>query len=273
MQQADKPYFLKLGKDEQKAALEAVIFSAEEPLSARALLTILIGEELPLDVSETPESDESGKPRGGQMSLEQAIFDRYQISRETISDMVAEINADLAITGRPFQIVHYGGGYQFATRQEYGELVTRLMKSRTRRRLSQAALESLAIIAYRQPVTKPEVEQIRGVNSNEVINSLVEKKLVRTVGRKDVLGKPLLYGTTPEFLITFGLNTLEDLPKLREIEELAGDLSSMKENLQDITINIVDKDKDEAAENTENDSKAEENPRIEESQDIENSND
>jgi segregation and condensation protein B len=246
MQQTEKPYFLRLSKEEQKAALEAVIFSSEEPLSTKALLTILIGEELPLEVTESPEADEDGKPKNGsQISLEQAIFDRYQINRDTIEQMVEEINADLTISGRPFQIVHFAGGYQFATRQEYGELVTKMMKSRTRRRLSQAALESLAIIAYRQPVTKPEVEQIRGVNSNEVINSLVEKKLVKTVGRKDVLGKPLMYGTTQEFLVTFGLNSLEDLPKLREIEELAGDASSFRTDMRNITLDVSDIDKDE----------------------------
>ncbi|MGA2299042.1 MAG: SMC-Scp complex subunit ScpB, partial [FCB group bacterium] len=82
------------------------------------------------------------------------------------------------------------------------------------------ALETLAIIAYRQPVTKPEIDQIRGVNSIDIINSLTEKKFVEIVGRKDALGRPLLYGTTPDFLRIFGLNTLEELPKLRELEQV-----------------------------------------------------
>jgi hypothetical protein len=98
--------------------------------------------------------------------------------------------------------------------------VQRLLKARNRKRLSQAALETLAIIAYRQPITKAEIEAIRGVNVSEVVNSLVEKQLVAMVGRSETIGKPLLYGTTEDFLRIFGLNDLSDLPKLREIDDL-----------------------------------------------------
>ena len=133
------------------------------------------------------------------------------------------------------------GGYQFATRREYGEVIRHLVNLRKKKRLSQAALETIAIVAYRQPITKPEVEQIRGVNSSEIMNSLLDKNLVKIVGRKDSLGKPLLYATTNEFLRVFGLKRLEDLPKLRELEEIATE--DIGRSGDQITINaILDED-------------------------------
>ena len=93
----------------------------------------------------------------------------------------------MIVTGRPYLIVKAAGGFQFATRRDYGELMQRLYKSKSKKRFSQAALETLSIIAYKQPISKPEIEQIRGVNSNEVVNSLIEKNLVEITGRKEVL--------------------------------------------------------------------------------------
>jgi segregation and condensation protein B len=104
--------------------------------------------------------------------------------------------------------------------RKYGEYVALLSKEKSRRRLSAAALETLAIIAYRQPVSKPEIEAIRGVNCDQVLLNLMEKNLVVITGRSEAIGRPLLYGTTEDFLRSFGLNNLSDLPKLREIEEL-----------------------------------------------------
>jgi segregation and condensation protein B len=137
-----------------------------------------------------------------------------------VAELVDEINDTLTVSERPYRVVRIAGGYQFATTSEFGEVVSRLVKSRTRRRLSQAALEALSIIAYKQPISKPEIEAIRGINSNEVINSLVEKNLVTLAGRSDAPGKPLLYGTTDDFLRMFGLHSTKDLPKLRELDEL-----------------------------------------------------
>ena len=101
------------------------------------------------------------------------------------------------------------------------------MKVKNRRRLTQAALETVAIIAYRQPVTKAEIDAIRGVNTGEIVNSLVERQLVAMVGRSETVGKPLLYGTTEEFLRVFGLNDISDLPKLREIDDLIKTTTTM----------------------------------------------
>ncbi len=137
-----------------------------------------------------------------------------------VMELAEEINQDLIASERPYRVVRIAGGLQFSTTTEFGEVVGRLLKSRNKRRLSQAALEALSIIAYKQPISKPEIEAIRGINSNEVINSLVEKNLVTIAGRSDAPGKPLLYGTTDDFLRMFGLHSTKDLPKLRELDDL-----------------------------------------------------
>lgn len=210
----DIPYFFTLSRFDQLRALESLIFASDDPLTTRAMHRILVLEdpsqdvpgqqELPLDGEQPP------PPPRTPFEVPKGYFDA----------LVDEINDDLERTDRPFRIVRIAGGYQFATTPQHGSLVQRLLKARNRKRLTQAAMETLAIIAYRQPITKAEIEAIRGVNTGEVVNSLVEKQLVAMVGRAESLGKPLLYGTTDEFLRIFGLNALSDLPKLREIDDL-----------------------------------------------------
>ncbi len=119
------------------------------------------------------------------------------------------------------QVIRVAGGYRMTTRSDLGEWVRALFRSRNRRRLSGAALETLAIVAYRQPVTTPEIQTLRGTDPTGVLQSLLEKKLVRVLGRKKVVGKPFLYGTTREFLAHFGLNSIADLPSVEEFGELA----------------------------------------------------
>ena len=114
--------------------------------------------------------------------------------------------------------------FQYATAQNL-VYTSKNFSNIIKKRLTQASIETLSIIAYKQPITKPEIEQIRGVNSSEIINSLVEKNLVESTGRKDVLGKPLLYKTTDNFLKVFGLQTLDDLPRLKDFDEIV-DLSN-----------------------------------------------
>jgi segregation and condensation protein B len=111
-------------------------------------------------------------------------------------------------------------GFQLVTRPQHGAFVKNFLKAQNLRRLSPAAVETLAIVAYKQPVTNAEVSAIRGTECGQVLRNLLEKKLVRIAGRKDVVGKPLLYATTKEFLVHFGLNSLDDLPSFREIEEV-----------------------------------------------------
>jgi segregation and condensation protein B len=119
-------------------------------------------------------------------------------------------------------VVEIGGGYQLATKPEYYEFVQRLVESSRKQKLSKAAMETLAVIAYKQPVVRSTIESIRGVNVDGVLRTLMERDLVRIVGREDGPGRPLLFGTTREFLMRFGLNKVSDLPGLKEIEELVG---------------------------------------------------
>jgi len=128
--------------------------------------------------------------------------------------LVDELRARYEKEDRALAVVEVGGGYRMVTRPEIAPWLMRLAKTRTRARLSRPALETLAIIAYRQPVSRPEVDAVRGVNSDGVLDSLLERRLVRIAGRKEAPGRPFLYETTREFLVAFGLRDIEDLPKV-----------------------------------------------------------
>lgn len=180
-----------------KSLLEALIFAAPEPVSVKELQSIC--------TEHMPEGDTK------------------KIEAEEIEQVIAVLNQECEQAGRPYRIVKIAGGYHYATLPDYAEWIGKLYKVQSRRKLSQSSIETLAIIAYRQPVSKPELESIRGVNCDYVLKTLLEKELVTIVGRAPTVGRPLLYGTTKEFLKHFGLNEISDLPKPREIEELLGD--------------------------------------------------
>ncbi len=129
---------------------------------------------------------------------------------------VQDINKQLEVSGRPYEIVEVSGGYRFRTRPEFGEMLASIQPER-RIKLSRASLDTLAVIAYRQPISRPEVEEIRSVDSGAVVRALLERGLVRIVGRRDAPGRPALYGTTAQFLEVFGLGSLRDLPDLRDL--------------------------------------------------------
>ena len=137
-----------------------------------------------------------------------------------VARSIAALNTAYASTGSSFRIREVAGGYQYYIMPEYEGVVESLFTKRRNLRLSRAALETAAVVAYRQPTTKVDVEHIRGVASDGVIRTLLEKNLIRITGRADTVGKPLQYGTTDEFLKFFGLARLEDLPKMSEIEEM-----------------------------------------------------
>jgi segregation and condensation protein B len=177
---------------ELKAIIEALIFASPEPVSLKALVKLLDTEP-----------------------------------REEVEAALAALRQDYDRPGG-LQIVEVAGGFQIVTRSELHEWVRRLFHERTTQKLSVAALETLAVVAYRQPVTAPEIAEIRGVNTAGVLGTLVERRLVRVAGRKQVVGRPFLYGTTREFLERFGLNDLSDLPKVEDVSELLGfDLPEM----------------------------------------------
>lgn len=149
--------------------------------------------------------------------------DDAQISLEEIDGCIDQLNDKYEAQNLSFRILRIANGYLFATTGEYSKYVGYLSSEKSKRRLSQAALETLSIVAYKQPITKPEIESIRGVNSDYILNSLLEKSLITISGRAETVGRPLLYSTTTEFLKYFGLNKLSDLPKPREIEEIMND--------------------------------------------------
>ncbi len=143
-----------------------------------------------------------------------------------IQDAFTSLKEEINRMERSFQVVEVAEGFQLVTRPEHHKWAKELYKIISKTRLSKASMEALAIIAYKQPVTRAEVEAIRGVEVSNLVQSLLEKKMVRILGRAETPGRPLLYGTTHEFLIHFGLKDLSDLPKVSEIQELAGDKPS-----------------------------------------------
>ncbi len=142
------------------------------------------------------------------------------MDRRDIIQCLDELKAEYDTQARAFHLVEIAEGYQMVTRVSLAPWIRKLYKNRSSNKLSRAALETMAIIAYRQPISKAEVEDIRGVSADGVVNSLLERKLIRVVGRKEVIGRPLLYGTTKEFLHYFGLKDLSDMPELKDLQDM-----------------------------------------------------
>ncbi len=158
--------------------------------------------------------------------------------RETIDALNAEYEAQ----NRAFTIVEFGGGWQLASRPEYAPLIQKLYRGRRYVRLSQAALEVLAIVAYRQPVTRIEIEEIRGVQVSGVLATLTERSLITVAGRSEAVGNPILYGTTREFLNYMGLNGLHQLPALPELEGIINDREAIKSFAAQLGEDVSDDD-------------------------------
>ncbi len=153
-----------------------------------------------------------------------------------IRKAVKQLNEQYEQCGSALQIVEVAGGFQMVTRPQFAGFVSQLYKSRQGQRLTQKALETLAIIAYKQPITKQEIEHIRGVNVDAVMRTLIERNLVTVVGREKAPGNPLLYGTTKDFLQYFGLKSLDDLPKLKEIDEILKSDDKFLESLDQVAL-------------------------------------
>ncbi len=169
-----------------------------------------------------------------------AIF--KDLDGKALRAAVDELNADYEAQDRSFSIVEFGGGWQLASRPEYAPLIQKLYRGRRYVRLSQAALEVLAIIAYRQPVTRIEIEEIRGVQVSGVLTTLTERNLVTVAGRSEAVGNPLLYGTTRDFLNYMGLKGLHQLPGLPELEGLIGDRDEIKKFAAQLGEDVSDDD-------------------------------
>lgn len=170
-----------------------------------------------------------------------------KITSADIENVVNQLNTKYEEVNASYRIVKIANGYLFATTEEYAKYVGYLSSEKTKRRLSPAALETLSIIAYKQPITKPELETIRGVNSDHIVNSLLEKNLITIKGRSESIGRPLLYATTSDFLKYFGLNNLSDLPKPREIEDIMNDEDFIEQKRQ-ILMNALEEETDKEME-------------------------
>lgn len=140
-----------------------------------------------------------------------------ELSTEEIQDAISAIESKYDDDAFAIQLYHINNGYQFLTKKQYNKIINQLQVHRSKKKLSQAALETLAIIAYRQPITKLEIEQIRGVSCDYSIQKLLEKDLIQIAGKSEAIGKPLLYSTSKVFMDYFGINSTADLPKLKDI--------------------------------------------------------
>jgi len=139
------------------------------------------------------------------------------VTAEAVRAVVGELNTEYAAAGRAFSIEEIAGGFQLLSRPEFNRYLKKLLRARNEARYTQAALESLSIIAYKQPITRAEIEDIRGVACGEILRTLLEKGLVRVAGRSEHVGRPLLYGTTKKFLTSFGLSSVKDLPSDKQL--------------------------------------------------------
>ena len=154
------------------------------------------------------------------ISVKQIIEVVDHAKPKEIESVIETLNMEYRESGRSFSVVQVAGGYQMVSRESYSQWIRKLFHKKIKTRLSQAALETLSVVAFKQPVSKPEIEAVRGVNCEGVIHTLLERKLINLAGRGEGPGRPLLYKTTAEFLRYFGINDISDLPRPREIEEI-----------------------------------------------------
>lgn len=180
--------------------IEAILFCSDKPVTERELIEVLNNRE------------------------EEAFIETEQI-RLTLEKLKKKYSAD----DYSFALVEIGGGYQFLTKPRFHKLINLLLNQRIRRKLSTAALETLAIIAYKQPVTKQEIEHIRGVSADYSITKLLDKELISISGRASLPGKPILYGLSDSFMEYFGINSVNDLPKPKDLSSISGSEIGAKE--------------------------------------------
>ncbi|MGA9717603.1 MAG: SMC-Scp complex subunit ScpB [Acidobacteriaceae bacterium] len=246
-----------------RAKIEAVVYAAEEPVTLVQLAAVFgpevreiwqteqqeaeapaVGadDEAPADepsvdavgdASVRAEADAAGpvEPAEGgsdEAAARRAARNEERAIREYLRKVLDELTEELATSDRGLEIREIAGGYRMATKPEYHDAIRSFVKSlKPPMKLSLQALETLAVVAYKQPVTGPEISEIRGVETGGVLGSLLSRKLITTAGRKQVIGRPILYKTTKEFLLRFGLKDLNELPSIEEFEKMAGDLADV----------------------------------------------
>lgn len=205
-----------MNKEEAKKIVEALLFASDRPLFLDEIKDVL----------------EESNP-------------------QQVKDLILELKTEYQNSQRAFQIAEIAQGFQLSTDPAYAPWLKKLYKIHHKERLTTPSLETLAIVAYKQPITRSEIELIRGVNVDGVINTLLERNLVRIAGRKDVIGRPFVYGTTRDFLEYFGLSSLDDLPQLEEFVETAQAQEGMGEKVaEDVQQTIKNEVKDEPKDTT-----------------------
>lgn len=192
-----------------ETVIEALVFAADEPVTAEMMLDVYV-----------------------------EVTGRQRPTDQEVGESLERINAVYARTGRPFRIHKWAGGYRMATVPGMAPFLRVFFNENKNRRLSPSLMETLAVVAYRQPVTRPEVDFIRGVDADYAMRRLLEWGLIEIVGRSESLGRPLLYGTTPQFLDQLGIGGLDELPQLRDIEELLNDPSFNRERARLLSLQV-----------------------------------
>lgn len=265
-----------------KAKLEALIYAAEEPISVDQLAA-LVKDDLLLalksqqaadsEPSQTAAREEPAEAHLGAVEDQVSSSGKHALDksekaalRALLKPILDELTAEYANENHGIEIRQVAGGYRMSTKPEHHDVVRAFAKSlKPPVRLSLQALETLAVIAYKQPVTVPEISEIRGVDASAVIGTLIDRKLITTAGRKAVVGRPMLYRTTKDFLMRFGLKDLHELPSVEEFEKLVSaeeqeelfgghqgavpDATGVSEVAEDAGVEQMAEDKDEAPEN------------------------
>jgi len=200
-----------------KGKIEAIIYAAEEPVTLEQIAEVLKEAGVLQQLTAGDSADETAKaPRDAK--AEKAEM------KAALRKLIDEISAQYADDARGMEIRHVAGGYRMSTKAEHHDVVRSFAKNlKSPIRLSLPALETLAVIAYKQPVTAPEISEIRGVDSSGVLATLIDRKLITTAGRKAVVGRPILYKTTKDFLLRFGLKDVNELPSMEEFEKMTQD--------------------------------------------------
>jgi len=220
-----------------KAKVEAIIYATEEPVTLDQLASLLGDAMLAELRAESAAAGETSDARpdffdgqllvAGDLTKEQKST-RDKAIKSRLASIIEGLTAEYAASDRGMEIRQIAGGYRMTTKPEHHDVVVSFAKSlKPPVRLSLQALETLSVIAYKQPVTVPEISEIRGVDSSGVIATLLDRKLITTAGRKQVIGRPILYRTTKEFLLRFGLNDVSELPSMEEFEKLGDPQAEM----------------------------------------------
>lgn len=249
---------LKEKEKEQNAKLKALRRELEEKLEEQLPAEMLVDERTRVEVQRIDENLELPADRSKQV-IEALLFASSKpvtiaeirkvmkfLTPKQIEGLITELKEGYAQEGRSFEILEIAGGYEVATKKEFAPWILKIELQKKAKQVTQSALETLSIMAYKQPITRAEIEELRGVDAGGVVNTLMERGLVKIVGKKEVPGRPFLYGTTEKFLEHFGLKSLQDLPNIDEIRTLVEN-SVKKEELLGKQ-NLVDVPADQASE-------------------------